>query len=370
MSFPPSRYQHEASDAEKDAYALAHAAFTAIRGLEAHSTYGVDVNESIAQAHQTRTARELSEIDDAMDYLKARKRKREQREQQQMRIEDPLPGPALVGKADTQGEQQIAYDTDAWDSMVFTANHLDLRILGEEDQFRKLGEVQGGRQRGLYLRNLVDRNERFAIVDPLDGSNQAAGMGQRSGWASCALVRYPKGRLFSGCILLGDGRAFVTDGHSIWLSESSHPDRPATAYLLDPLSPDRLPFERHHYIIPATKRTGIAHAEQLLGKESRITWLGPLGGNPGIMTGLICAGAVAAMQPKSWAWDQMATYMMAVAGFPVLGASSGDEVLSAEEITSILLEDLAAGRMTESMYIGRTIAHAERLRNADLAIRL
>jgi hypothetical protein len=73
-------------------------------------------------------------------------------------------------------------------------------------------------------------------------------------------------------------------------------------------------------------------------------------------------GAVAAYQPKSWAWDQIAAHICATLGFTVISASSGKRLL-AQDLIRLFLRDLCAGNKTEALVIGKSFldAHAMRL---------
>lgn len=390
------RYQLDASEAEDDAFRLVAAAFGRARYLEDLVTYGEDIYEGKRAANYQAVAEDSYDYDAAEAFLGQRL------ELATRRKGAPNQGGDVVGDEDAQGEQQILFDVEAYRAMQAVAErHLDLALLGEEDQFRvvakldpSLGpeereaegrrlEMEAARQRGQHLARLDEENRPFALVDPVDGSNQVAGMGNRSGWASCAMVRHAESPNIATAVLLGDGRLFVCDGAvvrksdnephyaSIWLSEAHHPDRVTPSHLLNPFGDWRHPFGRKHYVIPAAKRKMIDKVHRALAGDARrhgddaIQWISPLAGNPGILAGMLGAGASGAMQPEAYAWDHMAIVMLAQAGFPTLRGSA-DEAIARDEIAQGMLEDMIFGRKTPAMFVGRTIDEAKRLQEAWL----
>lgn len=351
-----SRDIYEANRAEKLAYSIAHSAFAAVRALESQQTFGIDIFESQAQANQIVVPSQASDVDDAMAWLRGHAEDRE------IAFGPAGAGLTMTAEPDDQGEQQIGYDAAAWQAAFATAAYAGVAIVGEEDEYRGEG---GAAARGKRVASLVEKTLPFAIVDPLDGSNQAAGMGQRSGWASCAMVSIPGNAGIAVAVLLGDGRGFVSYDGRIWLSESAHPDRPSVAYLLE--SNLRDPgFARAHFVIPAAKQSTIEQASRIMTAEETIRWISPLGGNPGILAGMLGAKALGAMQPTAYAWDHMAPLILAEAGFPVIRRDDTTP-LSAYELRELLLRDLIAGERTETLYMGRTLDIAQRLRDADVA---
>lgn len=350
-----SRHMHEASQSERIAYSIAHGAFSAVRALESQATFGIDINEGEAQAHQIRAPRTPADVDDALSFLRDRSASR------QNTFAQAGAGPEPTAEPDDQGEQQIGFDVAAWDAAQHSATLNGVATLGEEDEYRTQGE-EGARLRGQRLAYLLANDLPFALVDPLDGSNQAAGMGQRSGWAACALVKAPK---ISAAVLLGDGRGFVSSNGRVWLSESTHPDRSPVFYALEPKL-SAVGFRRAHFVIPAAKRSTVERANAIMSADDEIRWISPLGGNPGILAAMLGAGAHAAMQPTAYAWDHMATLILAEAGFPVIGAEG--RIIDPDELIETMLRDMVAGERTETMYVGRTLDLALRLRDADLSI--
>lgn len=352
---PESRHIFNASEAECIAYAIAHGAFAAVRALESQATFGIDIYEAEAQAHQIRAPRVPADIDDMLAFLRDREASRHNAYTQ------ADAGVTVTAEPDDQGEQQIGFDAAAWEAALQAANANGVVALGEEDDFRSAGE-EGPALRGQRLAYLIKNDLPFALVDPLDGSNQAAGMGQRSGWAACALVKMPDWPYTAVAVLLGDGRGFVAaDGH-VWLSESTHPDRSPVFYLIEPQLAN-LGFQRAHYVIPAAKRSTLERAYAIMRADETIEWISPLGGNPGILAAMLGAGAPAAMQPRAYAWDHMAPLVLAHAGFPVIRGTDA-QVLSADDLTEMLLADMVAGRRTDALYVGRTIEFAAQLRDA------
>ncbi|ALJ19028.1 hypothetical protein [Microbacterium sp. No. 7] len=356
MAYPINRHMFDASEAERVAYEIAHGARSAVRGLESQNTFGINIDEASAQAKHAVFAQDPPEIDDALAYLKRRKATRE-----------GLYSPANAGlevsaAPDSQGEQQIGFDKAAWDAAQVAANEAGVVALGEEDEHR--GEPGGGAiSRGQRLKYLIGNDLPFAIVDPLDGSNQAAGMGQRSGWASCAMVKYPGSPQLAVAVLLGDGRGFVAHDDQVWMSESSHPDRTPLFYALN-VDRSLSGLSRAHYVIPAAKRSTAERAVAIMRSDDSIEYISPLGGNPGILAAMYGASAPAALQPEAYAWDHMAALILANGGFPVIRATD-TEPLSADDLVELLLTDLAAGRKTETLYMGRSLEAAIKLRDAD-----
>lgn len=339
-------------EADLLAYELVHGAFTAVRALETLQMFGIDVRESAALAGQVRRAQTPAELDEALAYLDLLS------QVPGLISSEPL---APSASSDTQGEQQIGFDRAAWAEMQRIAGPLRVTLLGEEDEYR--GNDDGAAARGRRAREVIEAREVLAVADPLDGSNQAAGMGQRSGWACCAMVVPAQITQTSIAILLGDGRTFVCSDGQVRFSETTHPDRARVFYQLQGTA-TRSHFEREHWVIPAAKRSRIAHTSQLLAADQNIKWISPLGGNPGILAAMLGAGAVAAVQPRAYAWDHMAAVVLATAGFVVLSRSSSAP-LSGNDLIQLLLRDLVAGRRTEAMYIGRNRDFVERLREAD-----
>jgi len=350
------RFNHQAEESERIAYSLAHAGFTAVRALESLALFGVDISESEAQASQTRTPNTVGDVDDALARLRFAAARR------RATYSDIVEGATLTGTPDEQGEQQIGFDVAAMDAMTHTAALECVALLGEEDEFRT-DQGDGAARRGERLKSLMESELPFAIVDPLDGSNQAAGMGNRSGWAACAMVRVPGNASLASAVLLGDGRGFTSGSDGIWVSESTHPDREVAAYRLEPrLGPTA--FTRPHFVIPASKWSTVSRAKAIMDADPEIKWISPLAGNPGLLTGMLAAGAVCGMQPEAFAWDHMASLMLASAGFPVMRASD-ETLIDPIALTELLLTDMAQGRMTETLYVGRTLDWAARLRDAD-----
>lgn len=247
-------------------------------------------------------------------------------------------------------------------AMMQVANMHGIPVLGEEDEYREHGD-EAVRLRAGRIRSLVQNDLAFAITDPLDGSNQAAGMSQRSGWGSCALVRTPGLPKMSAAVILGDGRSYVSGEGGVWMSEASDPDRTPVSYFITPKLYDP-GFERPHFILPASKNTLVARTHKIMEGTDSVKWISPLGGNPGILAGMLGGQAVAAMQPTAFAWDHMAAFILASAGFTVMNSDS-DDSLSAQEVSDMLLLDLASGRKTGTMYIGRTRELTLQIKNAD-----
>ncbi len=354
---PRSRYAYESSEPEKVAYALAHAGYSAVRRLEILETFGFDIREAEAQANQIRTPRSTSDVDAAVLFLRNRKELRDT-----LSVSGSAFGSTL--SPDDQGEQQIGYDAAAMSAMAHVASLAGLPLFGEEDEHRDDG---GPQRRGERLRYLMQNELGFAITDALDGSNQAAGMSQRSGWGSCAMVRTPGVPDLTAAVVLGDGRGYVSALDGVWMSEASHPDGMPAFYLIKPnLSGSG--FDRPHFIIPASKSKLVAHTHEMMKIDADVQWISPLGGNPGILAGMLGGRAVAAMQPAAYAWDHMAALILAGAGFTVLDERA-DESYTATTISTLLLEDMAAGRRTQTLYIGRTPQLARRIRAADVGAR-
>lgn len=356
MDYPQNRHMFDASEAERVAYEIAHGAHSAVRAMESQNTFGIDLREATSQANQARMPQDPIEIDDALAFLKRHRAKREGS------FSPANAGLEVSAAPDEQGEQQIGFDKAAWDAAQLAANEAGVVALGEEDEHRADGDA-GAAARGTRLKYLIANNLPFAIVDPLDGSNQAAGMGQRSGWASCAMVKFPGVPQLAVAVLLGDGRGFVAHEEQVWMSESSHPDRTPLFYALD-VDRSSGGLVRKHYVVPAAKRTTIERAYAIMRSDASIQYISPLGGNPGILAAMYGASAPAALQPEAYAWDHMAALVLATGGFPVIRGDS-DQPLSTDALTELLLSDLAAGRKTDTLYMGRTLDAALRLRDAD-----
>jgi hypothetical protein len=356
MTFPEHRQPFEASEAERIAYEIAQGARAAVRALESQAMFGIDISEATSQANQTRMPQDAMDVDDALIFLRNRKERRSG-------IFSPAnSGLEISAEPDEQGEQQIGFDKAAWDASVMAAREAGVVSLGEEDEYRQQGEA-GAVARGKRLASLIAKELPFAIVDPLDGSNQAAGMSQRSGWASCAMVKIP-GTGLAVAVLLGDGRGFVAAGSQVWMSESSHPDRTPIFYALN-ADRTRRGLTRAHYVVPAAKRSTLERAYAIMRSDHSIEYISPLGGNPGILAAMYGAYAPAALQPAAFAWDHMAALILAHGGFPVIRAND-DGPIEAEELTELLLKDMVAGQRTETLYMGRTLEYAARLRDADV----
>lgn len=357
MTYPENRHMFDATEAERVAYEIVHGAHAAVRALESQNMFGIDINEATAQANQTRVPAESGEVDDALAILRRHKARHEHTFSPANAGLEPSAAP------DEQGEQQIGFDSAAWEAASAAANDAGVTALGEEDEHRQHGP-RGATARGRRLQYLIENDMPVAIVDPLDGSNQVAGMGQRSGWASCAMVKYPQVPSLAVAVLLGDGRGFVAHDNEVWLSESTHPDRIPVFYALNPNLATR-GLAREHYVVPAAKRSTIERATAIMRVDDTIEYISPLGGNPGILAAMYGASAPAALQPSAFAWDHMATLVLANGGFPVIRAHD-DTVLDADALSALLLTDLAAGRKTETLYMGRTVSAATKLRSADL----
>ncbi len=365
----PFRFQHQATQNERAASGLVHAGFASTRDAEARQTFGFDFLEAQALGNSVHVPGASGDIVKHVDFLRARKERRADQAASGIDPHATYEDDGLLHR-DGQGEAAIDFDDRAMREMVRTAFAYGLEVVGEEDQFRKMPDARA--RRGEHVRVLLEEGKRFAVVDPLDGSNQAAGRGQRSGWACCAFIVDPSVSVLTAAVLLGDGRGVVTAGNNgVWLSESHHPDRPAVAYQLSQSHRDRPPFERPHWVLPAAKEGRLEHALAVVdasrgdGGEAHVSWISPLGGNPGFVAGLLCAGAVAGVQPESDAWDQMGPYLCAVAGLPTISAASPDP-LTPEEISEMLLRDLMAGRKTQALYSGRSLQDARYLREVDI----
>jgi len=357
MDLPEFRQMFEASEPERIAYSIAHGARSAVRALESHATFGIDLGEASAQANQTRTPLDGTDVDDALSFLKSR------RERRSGTFSPANVGLEISAEPDEQGEQQIGYDVAAWEAALVAAHEAGVIALGEEDEYRSLGD-SGAVARGDRLASLLDNGLPFAIVDPLDGSNQAAGMGQRSGWAACSMVKLPGMPHPAVAVLLGDGRGFVAADDRVWMAESSHPDRPPIFYSLD-VDRSKRGLRRGHYVVPAAKRSTLERAYAIMKSDLSIEYISPLGGNPGILAAMYGAAAPAAMQPEAYAWDHMAALVLAHGGFPVIRAHD-DTPLGAQSLSELLLTDMIAGRRTETLYMGRTLDDARKLRDADI----
>lgn len=357
---PLSRQLFTASRAEQIAYDISHRSFTTVRRLESQAIFGIDLAETERESRQTNTPLTKQDVDDALSFLKGRPATRTSS------FNSFDAGPQMTSRPDSQGEQQIGYDAAAWEAGYHAAALHGVTAIGEEDEFRAQAgkDEDRARLRGDRLRNLIRFGTPVAIVDPLDGSNQAAGMGQRSGWAACAMVRLLGEPVMSVSVLCGDGRGFVAGPSGVWLNEASHPDRPTIAYKLEPRLTES-GFGRPHYVIPAGKKSTLVRARATLDADDKIEWIAPLGGNPGILSAMLAAGAYAAVQPEAYAWDHMAALVLAYAGFAVI-SHNDDEPMSPEELSEMLLTDMVEGRKTQSLYMGRTLEFARQLRSAGI----
>lgn len=334
---------------------LAHAGFSAVRSMESRATFGFDVAEAENQANQIRSPGGAEEVDRALQILRDAKQRRS------FGLASTGLGAESTLPSDEQGETQIEFDAAAMSAMLQVASLHGLPLLGEEDEYRASG-TNAAKLRGSRIRSLMEHDLPFAITDPLDGSNQAAGMSQRSGWGACAMVRTPGSPLLTAAVILGDGRAYMSGDGGVWMSEARDPDRTPLSYFVVPRLQDP-GFERPHYILPSSKSSLVTRTREIMDRSSDIKWISPLGGNPGILAGMLGGQAVAAMQPSAYAWDHMAALILAGAGFVVLSDDSEDR-LDVEGVSNTLLLDLAQGRRTRSMYIGRTEEFAERIKSA------
>lgn len=275
------------------------------------------------------------------------------------------------GHHDPQGEAASGSDRNAWCAMNQTAwKYGAIPLLGEEDEFRKEG-LAAPKLRGERIKELVEQRRRLIVADSLDGSNQAAAMAQRSAWGSCGLLWDWRQPTLTAAIKLGDGRAFYTTGEDgVWYSESTDLEPANTWYEFRPGDRCRPTFPRQHWIVPASKAATIAHAQAMIevskSGETPVEWISPLGGSPGIVSGLLTAGAIAAKQPESYAWDGVGVYICAAAGLPTISAESPDP-LSTAELSRMFMEDLKDGRKTQTLYVGRTLMDVRYLREVDLA---
>lgn len=363
--YPAHRYMQDASEPERAITEIVTASHAEVRALESRALYGVDINESTALANQTRVASDPLDIDVALAHIRAFTEKK------QRLFGATLSGEDIASRPDWQGDQQIGFDVAAWDAAYGAATAFGIAAVGEEDEFRALG-ARGPAARAERIRALVKMRSPFAIVDPLDGTNQAVGMGQRSGWASCAMGWFPDdqtglspGELaMTAAVHLGDGRCYLAHQGQVWLSESAHPDRSKVFFALS-LDRGAPKLSRSHYVIPAGKRSGVERAAAIMKFDSSIEYISPLGGNPGILAALYGASAVAAMQPSAYAWDHVAALILATGGFPVFRADD-PEPLTARQLSELFIVDLSSGRKTETLYMGKTEEAALKLRAAAL----
>lgn len=339
---------YQGSRAEQLAFGFSQAGFSAVRTQESLMTFGGDLAEAMNTTNTVQRPSSADHVDESVAFILGWREARK----------SPLGELGLdeVAEPDAQGERQIGFDRAAQESVESMSRLYRIPLFGEEDRFRHLPD--GPRLRGEALR----KEPEFVISDPVDGSNQIAGMSNRSGWASCALVKVAGDPLAAVAIYVGDGRCYSAYGDVVWLSANNHPDGSPTLYRL-PDHPDPRGFTRKHYIMPASKASTLKRASRVVGR-AEIEYIAPLAGNPGLAIGLISGGAMGGMQPAAYAWDHMASFVLASANFTVL-TQNNDQPLTSADILETLVADLIAGRKTEAMYIGRTYEDAQLLKHAD-----
>lgn len=275
----------------------------------------------------------------------------------------------VTSEADTSGDPQISYDRICHEEAHEVAALDGAALFGEEDQYRSMG-AEGPNMRGDGIRQALAAGNPFGVLDAIDGTHQFAAMYQPGAFGSVALVIDEQARA-STAIALGTGIVVHSDGHHVWKDN-----------LADPLDQDGQELvgqsiaRRSHYalnwLMPAYKPDRLAAAgrvaEWAINNSDKVAppaLISPLGGNPGIISSMVLApgGAVAAYQPKSWAWDQIAAHICATLGFTVISAASGKRYLT-KDIIEMLLRDLGAGAKTEALVIGKTFLDAQAMRTA------
>jgi hypothetical protein len=266
-------------------------------------------------------------------------------------------------------DSQLLADKITFEAMQVAATGLGVALYGEEDRFRALAdghERDAARERGQFVKYDLGREVAVAVVDPIDGTNQAEAMGNRSGFCHAVMIKAPRVPL-AAAVVSGCGRVFSTDGSRVWVGEAPTEGQ---AYeggeLLDPAQvAERVMTDRLHAVVPASKASTLNLAKAMTEGPFGYRYLAPLAGIPGILAGLVVGGCAAAIQLRSYPWDQMAAYFCATLGLPVLQVDA-DDVLDAGDVEKLLLGSLVVGERVPTLLIGKNIEYATRLRSAYL----
>ena len=246
------------------------------------------------------------------------------------------------------GEGAVEVDRLCWQQAVNTVDEYGgaTPLLGEEDEHRGKDEI-----RGRWVQKILDQNRPFFLVDPLDGTNQLVAMGERTGWAACALL--VDGDRFKCSVRLGDGREVFSDGEGVFLRSDDGLEVPLRA------KDKHEGFSRGHWVIPAARRQQILNVTKMLEKNPDIHWINPLAGTAGLLASLGFASADGALASKSYAWDLMGVLLLAEAGFPVLNRDG--KLLSGTDVLAVMKDALIQGKRADDLIVGRTIDCAEEL---------
>lgn len=287
--------------------------------------------------------------------------------------EDPsaFSGTEVTSGYDAMGDPQISFDLIANREMEAAAKRYGAKFFSEEDEFRRQFKDAAPAERAKAIQYAALSNHPIIIADPLDGSHQCAAMLQPGGWGHAVMTLSPRHDSFV-VVALGTGEAVATNNTDTMLIDLNELTHYESARIL--LSDEFI--QRRHYkvtwVLPAYKpdRLNIAsrimeHAQSIRDDLRRPKLVAPLGGNPGVLSSLILApaGAVAAYQPKSWAWDQFVFIVAASLGLPVATVKDG-QTLTAQELTNVLYRDLANGLKSEAIVAGKTIEDMEAIRFA------
>lgn len=279
------------------------------------------------------------------------------------------PNYVVTTEADTSGDPQISYDRICHEEAHQLASAYGVALYGEEDQYRSMG-AEGPALRGEDIRLSLREKSSVGVLDAVDGTHQLAGMNQPGAFGSAVLTIDAQGRA-STAIALGTGSVVSSNGVSVWQRNLADPlDHEARE-----LSGAEISARAHYaltWVMSASKPGRLSDAARVAqwaranhDTVAPPTLIAPLGGNPGIISSMVLApgGAVAAYQPKSWAWDQLAAHICATLGFTVLGVISNNRY-SPQDLIKLFLRDLGAGNKTEALVIGKTFLHAQAMRMA------
>lgn len=283
---------------------------------------------------------------------------------------------AVTSDYDSSGDPQISYDVLANEAVFGVGRRYGAEVITEEDERRSLG-AEGPQIRGDVLRRAIQQERPILVADPVDGSHQCAAMFQPGAYCHVTFTRVSSGA-FGAAIALGSGRAVYTDGRAVWETDLSDPfAREESRELYGPEIMSRRHY-RNTWVLPAYKASRLAHAQQVLAWSSehsdpplRMELLSPLAGNAGVLSSVILApaGATAAFQPDSWAWDQIVFYFAATLGLPVANAYTGD-FYEAADLASLFVRDLVEGRKSEALVLGKSFNDAMEIRAALIGARV
>ncbi len=317
-----------------DAHQIAHAGFVRLQKAIMAIIVGPEEADHIPSAASP------AEVDSAADLLR-----------------NTTPHPDIVNVSLPQtGDAQLHVDQIVNAGCTFGSFRRGYEAFGEEDNFRSAGN-HGPSKRADAMLTALRNGHRIAVIDGIDGTNQMAAMGNRSGCAVCVFLYDPKSiTRFGACIITGDGFAFRSDGRSVEFAvyNFTAPNADLEWRVLSDTHVLETRFmDRPHGVMPAGKRSTMKIAQSYLDADPNSNYITPLGGNPGLMNALVCSGSLWGYQPEAWAWDHIGAFFLAALGLSVL-AGTDTEPLSPEEIGDRILTSLVRGEKMAPMFMGKT----------------